>query len=115
MNAGSEKEDSSEMGFSSPLYEGNLSNLNSMVNDSVIDSIGTGRDENLAKLEIATLSVILLLAVVGNGCMLVALRKILQIRPMSRMYFFMLNLSVADLMVAFGNILPQLIWDITFR
>lgn len=68
-----------------------------------------GRDENLAKIEIATLSVILIFAIVGNGLMLIALRRQLQYRPMSRMYFFMLNLSIADLFVAFGNILPQVI------
>ena len=74
-----------------------------------------GRNESLAKVEIAVLSIILILAVVGNGVMLIALRRQLRYRPMSRMYFFMLNLSVADLLVAFGNILPQLAWDITFR
>lgn len=73
------------------------------------------RNESLAKIEITVLSVILIAAIVGNSLMLVALRRQLQFRPMSRMYFFMLNLSIADLFVAFGNILPQLAWDITFR
>jgi len=81
-------------------------------NETVIYS---GRDEELAQVEIAVLSVILFVAVVGNGVMLFALRRQLQFRPMSRMYFFMLHLSIADLLVAFGNILPQLAWDITFR
>jgi hypothetical protein len=76
---------------------------------------GDGRNESLANIEIFVLSLILFLAIVGNGLMLLALRRQLQFRPMSRMYFFMLNLSVADLLVAFGNILPQLAWDITFR
>jgi len=81
------------------------------------DSIHTnpGRDETLAKIEIATLSVILTAAIAGNSLMLVALRRQLLYRPMSRMYFFMINLSIADLLVAFGNILPQLAWDITYR
>ena len=73
------------------------------------------RNESLANIEILVLSIILFLAILGNGLMLLALRRQLKFRPMSRMYFFMLNLSVADLLVAFGNILPQLEWDITFR
>jgi len=75
----------------------------------------SGRNESLAKIEITVLSVILVIAIVGNSLMLIALRRQLNFRPMSRMYFFMLNLSIADLFVAFGNILPQLAWDITFR
>lgn len=73
------------------------------------------RNESLAKIEITVLSVILIIAIVGNSLMLIALRRQLKFRPMSRMYFFMANLSIADLFVAFGNILPQLAWDITFR
>uniref|UniRef100_A0A3Q4GAX0 Oxytocin receptor a n=1 Tax=Neolamprologus brichardi TaxID=32507 RepID=A0A3Q4GAX0_NEOBR len=33
----------------------------------------------------------------------------------SRMYYFMKHLSIADLVVAIFQVLPQLIWDITFR
>jgi hypothetical protein len=83
--------------------------------ESLIQPEVSGRDETLAKIEIATLSVILTIAIAGNSMMLIALRRQLLFRPMSRMYFFMLNLSVADLFVAFGNILPQLAWDITYR
>jgi len=73
------------------------------------------RNESLATIEILVLSVILFLAISGNSLMLLALRRQLKFRPMSRMYFYMMNLSLADLLVAFGNILPQLAWDITFR
>ncbi|XP_014671476.1 PREDICTED: oxytocin receptor-like [Priapulus caudatus] len=31
------------------------------------------------------------------------------------MHYFMLHLSVADLVVAFFNVLPQLAWDVTYR
>lgn len=31
------------------------------------------------------------------------------------MYFFILHLSIADLLTAFLSVLPQLSWDITFR
>ncbi|CAG7820133.1 unnamed protein product [Allacma fusca] len=98
--------------FDNRLPEGRPLNSSSNTTDN---STVTGRNESLANVEIAVLSIILILAVVGNGVMLLALRRQLQYRPMSRMYFFMLNLSVADLLVAFGNILPQLAWDITFR
>lgn len=36
-------------------------------------------------------------------------------KKLSRMYFFILHLSVADLITAFFSVLPQLSWDITFR
>lgn len=73
------------------------------------------RDETLAAVEIATLAIILLAAILGNLFMVVGIWRQLQFRPMSRMYFFMLHLSVADLLVAVFNILPQLLWDITYR
>ena len=34
---------------------------------------------------------------------------------MNRMNALIIHLGIADLFVAFLNILPQLIWDITFR
>ena len=33
----------------------------------------------------------------------------------TRMYFFIFHLSLADLVVAFFNIFPQMVWDITWR
>ncbi|XP_072539248.1 oxytocin receptor b [Salminus brasiliensis] len=74
------------------------------------------RDEEVAKVEVAVLVLVLLLAVVGNACVLAAVavagaRK----RGASRMHFFMKHLSIADLVVAVFQVLPQLIWDITFR
>ncbi|KAL8604206.1 hypothetical protein ACOMHN_014774 [Nucella lapillus] len=50
-------------------------------------------------------------AVVGNVCVLVALGR--RRRITSRMHMFILHLSVADLLVALCNILPQLAWDLT--
>ncbi|KAI4902108.1 hypothetical protein NFI96_013190, partial [Prochilodus magdalenae] len=74
------------------------------------------RDEDVAKVEVAVLVLVLLLALAGNACVLAAVavagaRK----RGASRMHFFMKHLSIADLVVAVFQILPQLIWDITFR
>lgn len=73
------------------------------------------RDEKLASIEIGTLSVILVLAVTSNLAMLIVIWRQRRNRPLSRMYFFMMHLSLADLLVAIFNILPQLAWDITYR
>ncbi|KAK2091513.1 hypothetical protein P7K49_030797 [Saguinus oedipus] len=71
------------------------------------------RDEALARVEVAVLSVILFLALSGNACVLLALRTTRQ--KHSRLFFFMKHLSIADLVVAVFQVLPQLLWDITFR
>lgn len=75
----------------------------------------SSRDERLASIEIGTLSVILFLAVTSNLSMLIAIWRQRRNRPLSRMYFFMMHLSFADLLVAVFNILPQLAWEITYR
>uniref|UniRef100_A0AAY4CLF8 G-protein coupled receptors family 1 profile domain-containing protein n=1 Tax=Denticeps clupeoides TaxID=299321 RepID=A0AAY4CLF8_9TELE len=71
------------------------------------------RNEEVAKVEVTVLAVVLLLALAGNLCVLVALHTTKH--SQSRMYYFMKHLSVADLVVAVFQVLPQLIWDITFR
>ena len=97
-----------------------------LVNETVADVIeklgsnstsasDSERDEHLAMIEITTLSVILFLAVVSNVTILFVIWRQRKNRPLSRMYYFMLHLSLADLLVAVFNILPQLAWDITFR
>ncbi|XP_029472812.1 vasopressin V1a receptor [Rhinatrema bivittatum] len=72
-----------------------------------------GRDEELAKLEIAVLAVTFVAAVVGNASVLLALHR--SKRKMSRMHLFIRHLSLADLVVAFFQVLPQLCWDVTYR
>nr|XP_020476523.1 vasopressin V2 receptor-like [Monopterus albus] len=68
------------------------------------------RDPGLARAEIAVLGVVLALTTLGNGFVLwVLLRR----KHNAPMHMFMLNLCVADLVVALFQILPQLIWDIT--
>nr|ATG31106.1 vasotocin receptor 2 [Platynereis dumerilii] len=71
------------------------------------------RNEELAKIEITVQSLILTLAVFGNGVVLLVL--VTQKKKLSRMNMMIAHLSLADLFVAFFNVLPQLIWDITFR
>ncbi|XP_072306105.1 vasopressin V2 receptor [Eucyclogobius newberryi] len=71
------------------------------------------RDVGLARAEIAILGVILALTTLGNSFVLwVLLRRRKQNAPM---HVFMVNLCVADLVVAFFQVLPQMIWDITER
>uniref|UniRef100_A0A8D0DQ76 Arginine vasopressin receptor 1A n=1 Tax=Salvator merianae TaxID=96440 RepID=A0A8D0DQ76_SALMN len=73
-----------------------------------------GRDEELAKLEIAVLALTFALAVLGNSLVLLALRRTPR-QKASRMHLFILHLSLADLAVAFFQILPQLCWEVTHR
>ena len=53
---------------------------------------------------------ILYLAIFGNGIVLLVLR--LRRQKLSRMQWFIAHLAIADLFVAFFNVLPQLMWDI---
>ncbi|XP_063596292.1 oxytocin receptor-like [Penaeus indicus] len=105
----------------------NESMLYSELNSFLQDSYSSGREEfnattlldqrnkALAVVEIIVLILILFVAVVGNVFVLIALWRHSLFQQMSRCYLFMLHLSLADLMVALFNILPQLIWEITYR
>lgn len=76
------------------------------------------RDEELARAEIAVLAAIFVITVAGNTIVLVALyaRRFCGGRKkLSRMYYFILHLCIADLVTAVLNVFPQLLWDITFR
>ena len=72
-----------------------------------------GRDEVLAKIEIAVLGLILFLALFGNLVVIIVLlhRK----RKLSRMQLFIIHLACADILVGLCQVLPQLIGDITYR
>ncbi|XP_039971389.1 oxytocin receptor [Xiphias gladius] len=71
------------------------------------------RNEEVAKVEVTVLALVLFLALAGNLCVLLAIHTTKH--SQSRMYYFMMHLSIADLVVAIFQVLPQLIWDITFR
>lgn len=71
------------------------------------------RDEELAKAEVAVLAVIFVVAVLGNSSVLLALHR--TPRKTSRMHLFIRHLSLADLAVAFFQVLPQMCWEITYR
>ncbi|XP_053506807.1 arginine vasopressin receptor 1Ab [Ictalurus furcatus] len=72
-----------------------------------------GRNEEVARLEITVLSLTFLAAVVGNMSVLLAVRN--AAKKSSRVHLFIKHLSLADLVVAFFQVLPQLCWEITFR
>nr|Q90334.1 RecName: Full=Isotocin receptor; Short=ITR [Catostomus commersonii]CAA61050.1 isotocin receptor [Catostomus commersonii] len=71
------------------------------------------RNEEVAKVEVTVLALVLFLALAGNLCVLIAIYTAKHTQ--SRMYYLMKHLSIADLVVAVFQVLPQLIWDITFR
>lgn len=74
---------------------------------------GDVRDEQLAKFEVGLLATILFFAIFGNLIVLIVLR--MRKRKFSRMQCLIVHLALADLFVAFFNVLPQMIWDITYR
>lgn len=88
----------------------NYSTVNLIKNHSVVS---LERDEQLAKAEIVTLSIMFTVIVVGNCLVLLALmgRRI----QMTRMYYFLFHLCISDLVTAFLHVLPQIAWDVTYR
>ncbi|XP_014852478.1 PREDICTED: isotocin receptor-like [Poecilia mexicana] len=90
----------------------NSSHINStIVGNNTVNPLK--RNEEVAKVEVTVLVLVLLLALTGNLCVLWAIHTTKHSH--SRMYYFMKHLSIADLVVAVFQVLPQLIWDITFR
>ncbi|XP_008288395.1 vasopressin V2 receptor-like [Stegastes partitus] len=67
------------------------------------------RDTLLAVAEVVVLAAILVMALLGNGLVLVVLLR--RRRHHNPLHQFMLNLCVADLVVALFQVLPQLVWD----
>uniref|UniRef100_A0A8C8BCD4 Arginine vasopressin receptor 1B n=1 Tax=Otus sunia TaxID=257818 RepID=A0A8C8BCD4_9STRI len=71
------------------------------------------RDEELAKAEIGVLAAILAVATTGNAGVLLAMYRLR--KKMSRMHLFILHLGLTDLGVALFQVLPQMIWEVTYR
>ncbi|XP_062450799.1 vasopressin V1b receptor [Rhea pennata] len=71
------------------------------------------RDEELAKAEVGVLATILAMATVGNLGVLLAMYRLR--KKMSRMHLFILHLGLTDLGVALFQVLPQMIWEVTYR
>ncbi|KAG8222140.1 hypothetical protein J437_LFUL002137 [Ladona fulva] len=77
-----------------------------------------GRDEELAKAEMATLAAMLVISIVGNGAVMVALWARPRSSPrrrLSRMHLLVLHLCTADLITAAFTVLPQMAWEVTYR
>lgn len=86
-----------------------------MENGTVINDT---RDEELAKWEIGILASFFVIIIIGNSIVLFSIylkRYYGQRKKLTRMHFFIMNLSVADLLTALLNVLPQMAWKITFR
>jgi len=91
--------------------------------DQVTVSAGRVRDARLVVVEVSVQLVILCAAIIGNVLVLVVVLALVRRRrrrhtptntpPLSRMNRMIVHLSTADLFVAFFNVLPQLLWDIT--
>jgi len=122
----------------------NTSGFDTMTSLMTIDPFSR-RDESLVRVEVAIQAIILTVTVVGNVLVLLALirRAVTRGQPanyyrpglasppggavrsvtphpvtrcrLSRMDFMLFHLAVADLSVAFFNVLPQLLWDATGR
>ncbi|XP_047439539.1 vasopressin V2 receptor-like isoform X2 [Mugil cephalus] len=67
------------------------------------------RDTLLAVAEVVVLAAILMMALFGNGLVLVVLLR--RRKHHNPLHQFMLNLCLADLVVALFQVLPQLVWD----
>ncbi|XP_076059435.1 isotocin receptor-like [Oratosquilla oratoria] len=76
---------------------------------------GLSRSDEVAVVEITILAVLLFVTLTSNAFVMFSLVRSSMIRPMSRTYYFMFHISVADFLVGICNILPQLAWDITYR
>ncbi|XP_051516966.1 vasopressin V2 receptor-like [Myxocyprinus asiaticus] len=107
---------SGHAGFNSTFRAGSyfwLVSQNSSINPTLPPTLPRQRDMALAHAEIGVLGLVLALTTLGNSFVLwVLLRRRKYNAPM---HLFMVNLCVADLVVAFFQVLPQLVWDITER
>ena len=71
------------------------------------------RNEHWANIEVGINAALFFVIVFGNSVVVAVLWK--RRKNLSRMHFFILNLCIADLTMAFFNTLPQMIWDITYK
>uniref|UniRef100_A0A8D0GXR7 Arginine vasopressin receptor 1B n=1 Tax=Sphenodon punctatus TaxID=8508 RepID=A0A8D0GXR7_SPHPU len=67
----------------------------------------------MAKAEIGVLAAILAVATVGNLGVLLAMYRLR--KKMTRMHLFIFHLGLTDLGVALFQVLPQMIWEVTYR
>ena len=63
---------------------------------------------NDQRTKIMVLATLILLTLISNTCSILAITR--RKRKISRMYYFLLNLSVADILTAVLTLIPELIW-----
>ncbi|XP_056154973.1 vasopressin V2 receptor [Lampris incognitus] len=92
-----------------------LSHNSSVVSETPVVTNATERERDalLAVGEVVVLALILVMALLGNGLVLVVLLR--RWRHHTPLHQFMLNLCLADLVVALFQVLPQLVWDVQGR
>ncbi|XP_037798131.1 oxytocin receptor-like [Penaeus monodon] len=95
----------------SDFYDGGSSAAG--VGNASAGDVGVSRDEALVVWEIITLVLIFTLTVFGNVVVLFML--LVRRKKLTRMCYFILSLCMSDLITAFLNVLPQLIWEVTYR
>lgn len=66
-------------------------------------------DHQLRRVEQIVLASMFVLAVISNALVLIVMLR-MRSRRTTRMVFFILHLTIADLLVAFCSVLPMLIW-----
>lgn len=97
-----------------PIPPADSNNNNSSSNNTASTTTDPfARNEDVARLEITVLSASFVAAVVGNVSVLLAMHRTK--KKASRMHLFIRHLSLADLVVAFFQVLPQLCWEVTYR
>ena len=84
---------------------------NCTANCSSIESSTPIQELPLNYIKIIVLSVIILLTFLGNVAIIFAIAA--RRSKLTRMYYFILQLSIADLLTAFLTLLPEVIWTFT--
>lgn len=81
-------------------------------NNDTNPTVATLLDHKLKLVEQIVLGTIFIMALIGNTLVLIVM-LIKRHRRVTRMAFFILHLTIADLLVAFFSVLPMLIWKST--
>lgn len=90
----------------------NSTNMNNTGNGTG-SGVNYGRNEILARVELAIMAIMFVTAVIGNVLVIVVLKY--HRKKLTRMQWFIIHLCIADLSLAFFNQLPQFAWDLTYR
>jgi hypothetical protein len=105
------------------MSEQQLEAIFDMANSSTSNSSDSSKshiDFNVQKFELTFSFILFALTIIGNAAVILILllfknkrKSSVNLRTVSRMSFYIINLSIADLSVAFLSILPQTIWKMT--